>query len=833
MNVRELLSSAENGSVVMLRNFITVAIRNLVRDKMHTGINVLGLSIGMACCLLILVYVKQEMAYNRQFENGDRIFRVNRGTEENSGNWTFGERTSGPLGLAIKEQFPEAEDVVRLYRRDGWITVGRETFALTLCASELNVFDVFDLPITKGNLKSTLLDPHTVLLTERTAKTLFGDADPTGKVIQVEAYGLDGDYKVVGVLKDLPASSTLQFDLFTTNMRLEPAHLLEEWVKTGWRRIETYVLLPEAHLARRLEDKIQALLGQHMGAEIAAKNRYRLQSFESIYLYSAPEFHIPKENFGVSGIVYGNIHDVRLASLIAVFVLLIACVNFINLSTARSVKRAREVGLRKTIGASQRMIIVQFLGETILLSAIAIVFAVGLAMLVLPTFGDFVGRSLQFEMMQNPSLLILPVLLSLFVGVAAGSYPAFYMSAFQPNDMLKGGTGFRRSGDKLRKFLVIFQFSASIVLIIATMVSSEQVAYLRKKDLGFDRSQVVILPIFFQLSGREGLLFNRKYNTVKQAFLAHPHVKMVSASRFAFGGFSPQARFLAEGTGEQPWQFRVFPVEEDFISAFDINLLSGRNFTRAYTELTSGARKERGLEEVFIVNETAARQLGWENPVGKRLTWHNKPGTVIGLVEDFHFQSLKEVVEPMVMVPQFQALKFLYLKVDSPDFQETLGFLEDTWKQFLPNRPFEFRFLNDRLDRLYQEEAQLNRMFIWFSSLAIFISCMGLFGLASFMTERRVKEIGIRKVLGASAGKVVALLVQDFAKLIMIAAFVALPVAYYMMAGWLADFPYRIVLGYAPFLFGIVMAFAVALVAVGYQAISAALANPVDSLRHE
>jgi len=830
---------ATEREITMLRNYLIIAVRNLMNQKIYTSINVLGLSIGMACCLLIFLFAKKEMSYNKQFENGDRIFKVIRETAEDSGNRTFNERTSGPLGVAIKEQFPEVKEVVRLYRRDGWVTVQNQTFGVTFCASDLNMVDFFGLELKTGDPKTALLDPNAVLLTERTAKTLFGEENPIGAVIQAEAALLDGDYKVAGILKDLPASSTLQFDLLTIDTRLANRHSSNTWSKRGWRFFETYVFLPEPHRAEELEGKMQSIILQHMGAEVAAKNRYHLQNFDSIYLYSVPQYHIMKADYGASGIVYGNINEVRLALLIALFILLIACVNFINLSTARSVKRAREVGLRKTVGASRKMIMIQFLGETVLLSAIAIVCAVGLVQLALPAFSNFVGKTLEFDIIKNPFLLVFPATLSILVGMIAGSYPAFYLSAFQPNEVLKAATISR--GDNLRKFLVIFQFSISIVLVIGTTVSSEQLSYLRKKDLGFDRSQVVILPIFFQLSGgsREALDLNRKYNTVKQAFLSHPHVLAASASRFGIGGFSPQVRFEAEETGEQPYQFRLFPVEEDFISAFGINLLFGRNFTRTHTELTYSERQERNIDEMFILNETAARRLGWENPVGKRLEWRSNSGTetssgtVIGLVEDFHFQSLRETVEPMVMVSEFMNLKSLYLKVDTSEFQETLGFLEATWKQFLPNRPFAFRFLNDRLDQLYQEEARLTRIFTAFSSLAIFVSCLGLFGLASSIAEQRTKEIGIRKVLGASTGGIITLLIRDFAKPVTIAAFISIPIAYYLMRRWLEDFPYRIELAYDHFLVGILMAFVVALVAVGYQAFSAALANPADALRHE
>ena len=821
----------------MFRNYLIVAVRNLMRQKLYAGINILGLAIGMACCLLILLYVQSEMGYNSAYPNADRIFKVIRGTQTETGSQTFSAHTSGPLGPALKEQFPEVEDVMRLYQQRAWVNVPDAVHRLTLCVSDVNLFDFFHFEFVVGDVQSAFQDPQGVVLTEATAAKLFGRRNPIGESITVEEFSTKGIYTVRGVMKDLPQKSTVQFDLVCPVAPTNRIWVWDDWLPTQWRSIETYVLLQQRSLAKPLREKMQMLLTQHMGETIGQYNAYDLQPFDRVYLYSARDYDIQKAGSG-DGMMYGDLDTLYFAIFIAVAILIIACINFINLATARAAKRAREVGLRKTVGASFGNLVVQFFGESLLLTLIATFFAVGFVELTLPTFAQFVGKPLSFGFVQTPSLLLYLAGLVVSVGALAGAYPAFVLSAYHPVEVLKSQSLSFGRGHFLRKALVVFQFAVSVVLIVGMFITSDQLSYLHNRDLGFDKDALVEIPIFISSRdvpawGNYGWELKQQYNKVKAAFLKHPRVLAATSTRFPPSGYSPREIFQAEGTGNQDWPFRVYPVDEDFITTFDIVLVSGQQFSRTHTELSFWERNQKKIPETFILTESAVKQLGWQDPLGKRLVGHERAGTVIGVVKDFHFQPLNQIQEPAVLVPEYEHLKMLYLKIDPTHFEETRAFLETTWKQFLPTRPFSFQFLDDRLSAIFIEEKRQERLFAVFSALAICIGCLGLFGLASYMTLQRTREIGIRKVLGASVFQVVMLLVRDFAKLIVVAIVLALPVAYYAMSSWLGHFPYRINLTLMPFLMGGLIALGIALATVLYQALSAAVSDPVDALKCE
>lgn len=821
----------------MFRNYLTVAIRNVMRQKLYAGINILGLAIGMACCLLILLYIQSELGYNSHYPHADRIFKVIRGTKTETGSQTFSALTSGPLGPEMQQQFPEVEETTRLYRLRAWIKVPDAVHRLTLCVSDPNLFEFFNFKLVAGDLKSAFQDPQGVVLSETTAAKLFGNRNPIGESIEIEEFSTKGVYVVRGIMEDLPKKSTVQFDLVCPVAPTNRIWIWDDWLPTEWRSIETFVLLSQRNLASSLRDKMQALLGQHMGETIAQHNQYELQPFDEVYLYSARDYDIQKAS-SADGMVYGDLNAIYFAVSIATAVLVIACINFINLATARSAKRAREVGLRKTVGASFGHLITQFLGESILLTLVAVFFAVGLVEVTLPVFGNLVGKPLTGDFLTTPVFSVFLVVLVGVVGVLAGGYPAFALSRYHPVDALKSQRLTLGGGQMMRKALVVFQFVVSVVLIVGVLVSHMQLSYLRNRDMGFDKTALVEIPIFVMSRdvpswGNYGWELKQQYNTVKAAFLKHPRVLAATSTRYPPSGYSPREIFQAEGTGNQDWPFRVYPVDEDFMTTFGIDLLKGRQFSSAHTELAFWERDQKNLPETFVLTESAVKQLGWEDPLGKRLTGHGRTGTVIGVVKDFHFQSLKQVQEPAVLVPEFEHLKMLYLKIDPTNFEETRAFLEETWKRFLPTRPFSYQFLDDRLNAIYAEEVRLERLFTMFATLAILVGCLGLFGLASYMALQRTREIGIRKVLGASVAEVVMLLVRDFAKLIVLAVFIALPVAYYMMAAWLENFPYRIDLTPLPFLLSGLIALGVALLTVMQQALSAALADPVDALQQE
>lgn len=803
----------------MFKNFLTIAIRNQLRQKGYTLINVLGLAIGIACFLLLFLFVQDEYQYDTFHTQGDRIYQVIRERQGVGQEAVFSKRTSGALGPALVQDFPNIEQAIRVWKWSAWSSYQDKSFKERIVLADPNFFDFFTFKFELGNAGTALSSPNTVVITQSVAQKYFGDESPLGKTLTLQQRYLGGDYTVTGVLSDLPKNSTVQFDLVTSTVSQATYEFWDKWMTTqGWLPVDTYVMLSPGYDVQRLAQQLPEFMRRYMGEDVEKQNTYHLQPFLRMYLFFESDFNIPG---------FSKIHTVYLFMSIAIFILVIACINFMNLATARSVKRAKEVGIRKVVGAFRFQLIGQFLGESVFLSLIALVLALGLAESALPAFNVFCGKELSLLSQPHVSFLIGLIVLALCVGCVAGSYPAFFLSRFQPTDVLKdhritGGNSW------LRKGLVVFQFSISALLIVSTLVIHYQLHFMTHKRLGFKKENIVHMPIFLQSYSSEKDPTKRlsaKYRLVRDEFLKHPNITDASAFRAVMGesegGFIRTVQI--EGTTEREQRIRVQEADENFLRFYNIPLVKGNNFLA----------DRRSSEHAFMLNETAVRTFGLEDPVGKRIKWGDREGIVVGVTEDYHFASLRNEIEPYALYYGGPSFISMGLKIRSENVHETMAFIGDKWRQFVPGRPFEFSFLEDSLNQLYHEEQRLRQMATVFALIAIFVNCLGLFGLVSYTCEQRKKEIGIRKIIGASESQIVFLLSKDFLRLLVCANLIAFPVAYLVMQDWLQSFAYRIDMGVWIFALGGLVTCAIALVTLGYKSLAAARANLIDVLRNE
>ena len=795
----------------MWKNYLTIIIRNIRNHKLYSLINVVGLAVGLTSCGLILLWIQHEIKYDQHHLNGDRIYRVLRQVKnKTTGNSYFSNGTLGPLGPALKADFPEIKAMTRIFTGSSWVQYKDKGFRERFWVADGSFLDVFTFPLLKGDRQALLKHPSSVVVTETVARKYFGNENPIGKVITVEDRYTGGDYEIVGILKDLPSQSTLRFAFLTFTVSSSPfmQHVWEVWRKSSYRPIKTYLLLSEGTSPADLERKLPDFTTRYFDLETRANTTYHLQPFRRIYLYSYSDY-------GIAG--GGDITYVYLFAAIGALILLIACANFMNLATARSAKRAREVGIRKTVGAHKVQLINQFFSESLFISLLSLLFSISLIELALPAFEQFVGIDLHFGV----SDLLIMIVLTVLMGFIAGSYPAFFLSSFQPIQVLGGKHSHTLKGVRMREVLIVFQFCVSIALIICTGVVYQQLNYIKDKKLGFNKEMVVMMPLF----ARDRSLTS-KYELIKQEFLKHPNIRRATASQTTFGYGGGRELVIPEGIEYEEVRMRRMAVDEDFLDTFEINVIAGRNLNKDIASDSTNA---------FILNETAVKQLGWKNPVGKQFTWPltDRRGTVIGVVRDFHLRSLHGEIEPIFIFKWQEKWNWLSVKIGPENVSSTIDFLEAKWKQFIPNRPFESWFLNEYLEEFYLKEIEIFSALEIFTLLAFFVACMGLFGLANFSVEQRIKEIGIRKVLGANLADIFTLLSKEFLKLIAIAYVLALPLAYYAGEQWLQNFAYRINQSVVVFIIGAVSGIIVTLLIVGYQAGKAWSEDPVKMLRQE
>lgn len=807
----------------MIKNYLKTAIRNLIKSKFYSSINIIGLAAGLATCMLIILYVLDELNYDRYNIKADRIYRVN--NEVKFGDNHFDMAVSPALlGITMVREFPQVEQYTRLRWYGGFlvkkgnenIQEGRVGFA------DSTLFDVFTLPMLAGNPKTALKEPHSLVITEKIARKYFNTVDAVGRTMTIND---TGNYRVTGVIKNIPAQSHFNFDIFVPMIENGGSDG-DNWLSENWI---TYVLLKKGADAKKLEFQMNAFMEKHTGPMLQSVINISMDDFKKSGGFIRASFtpltdiHL-RSNKMEELDANGNIQFVYIFFAIALLILLIACVNFMNLSTARSSNRAKEVGVRKVLGSLKKNLVMQFLTESMLISIIALVLALFLSWLLLPYFNQLAGKTIQTNTLFQPEMLASLIALILITGLLAGSYPAFFLSAFQPIDVLKGklAGGFKRSW--LRNALVVFQFSISIILIFGTVVIYNQLSYIRNKDIGFNRNQVVTINNTSTL-GERAISFKKELL----------HISGVQSATMS--GFLPvnynrnnDAFFLSPALDQKSAiSLQNWVVDENYLPALGIQILQGRNFSAQFPSDSTG----------IIINEAAARFLATKDLLNKKLYNFKNIQTkelneyhIIGVMKNFNFSSLRDVITPL-------ALKLgenngsISMRISSSDIAGVMAQAKQKWQSMAPGKPFDYSFMDEDFNRLYASEQRTGKIFITFAVLAILIACLGLFGLITYAAEQRVKEIGVRKVLGASVSNIVSMLSKDFLKLVIIASIIAFPVAWWGMNKWLQDFAYRINIGWWVFAGTGLLTVLIALVTVSFQAIKAALANPVHSLRTE
>ncbi|MCH8959901.1 MAG: ABC transporter permease, partial [Bacteroidetes bacterium] len=750
----------------MIKNYLKISLRNLQKHKGYAFINIFGLAIGLACCLLIVLFVRDELSYDRFHEKADRTYRIVRQERDLAPSVT----PSALLGPALMETYPEVEHATRLIR--SWFAplVSRDEdgfYEDRIFFTDAEFFNVFDFRLVRGDPDTVLSEPFSILLTETMARKYFGDEDPLGQTLTLNASHV---FTVTGLLENPPRTTHFTFDFLASIESLPEvtgrANMLETW---GLGSFPTYVVLPEGYDPAALDEKLAGF------APPQFQVRYFLQPLTEIHLASAYRGEIEPNS---------DVRYVWMLSGIALIILLLACINYTNLATARFTRRAREVGIRKVVGAHRRQLIAQFLGESVLLSMMALLVA-----LALPWFNDFAGKALSLDFVRHWWYVPAAFGLAVVVGVLAGSYPAFLLSAFRPAQVLKGTlrVGRWRLTLALRRSLVVFQFALSIGIIAGTVVALQQIHYMRSQSLGFDQEQILVLPFNWEQAVQD------RYETLKTELLQHTAVRHVTASGDVPGRMFTSMAYWIEGMPEGEWSgINALIVDPDFAETYGLDVVAGRDFS---PDLAAN------LGETFILNEAAVAEMGLtpDEVIGKPFRM-NSTGPVVGVMKDFHFEGLQKSLEPLVMTVWPSWFGYVSLRLDAADLPETLAYVERTWQSLMPTIPFEYFFLNDDFKRQYRAEERFGQVFVVFAVLAIFISCLGLFGLAAFTAEQRTKEIGVRKVLGASAPDIVLLLNRDVTRLVALAAVLATPVVYLAMQRWLETFAYRIDLSWGLFL---------------------------------
>jgi putative ABC transport system permease protein len=807
----------------MIKNYIKTAFRSLQKNKGFTAINVLGLALGLATCLLIVFYVVDELSYDKYNVNANRIYRVNEDLKLGDNKVQYAV-CMAPLAQTLKNDFPDVENTVRLKKISMHVTKGTESILeYNALFADPSIFDVFTLPVIYGDKKTALTEPNTVVITEAMAKKYFGKINVVGENLIIDG-NLQKLIKVTAVIKNIPEQSHFHAD-FLVSMSSFPDSRSNEWLRSDYN---TYVLMRKGADYKKLEAQFPKFLRKYSGGQMQQELNMSYDTFEKngsffrLNMMPLTDIHLHSNLTGELGI-NGNVQYVYIFSAIALFILLIACVNFMNLSTARSANRAKEVGVRKVLGSARKYLMFQFLAESTMVTLIAVIIALVVVLLALPAFNQFSGKNIIVNIHTLSWLAPSALIAVVFIGFLAGLYPAFFLSAFSPMQVLKGkiSTGFK--GGALRSFLVVFQFSISIFLIIGTLVIYNQLHYIQNRDLGYNRNQVLIIQHAFELGDHA--------KTFKQEIKQLPGVTNATLS-----GYLPITSnrgtgiFYKEAVADPKKSIfpQIWSVDEDYISTLAMKIKAGRNFS---AQMPSDSNS-------LVINETAAKFLGFTDPVNKIIFRSSggpnptyKPYTIIGMVKDFNFSSLHDNISPVIMQLNTDNGS-LSIKVNTANMPALLAQIEGRWRDFTPAH-FQYTFMDQDFDAMYRSEQRIGTIFIAFTTLAIAIACLGLFGLAAYAAEQRTKEIGIRKVLGASIANIAGMLSLDFIKLVCISILIASPFAWYFMQKWLQDFAYRISIEWWVFAISGIAALFIAFITISFQSVKAAIANPVKSLRSE
>jgi len=810
--------------MIMFSNYLKITLRNLKKHKVYSFINIAGLALGLTFAILILTYIRYEFSYDRFHKNADDIYRV---ISKNDNAWAgslWWNATAGVLKSVLLENCPEVENAARLCLWKGIIDLrglfsadGVSHFEEDIYMVDPEFLEIFSFPLAAGDPDTALNEPFSILLTQDTAKKYFGRENPVGRVINADnTY----DYTVTGILQNVPENSHVKFDILISFSTIYAFPEGKEGHVEGWgsQNYVTYLQLAEGANPANIEARLPALIKKIRGERF--KNSYYLDPMTRIHLHSQINLDLETNS---------DIRYIYLFSAIAFFILLIACFNYMNLSTARSTARLKEVGIRKVVGADRRQLILQFLSESLLFTGLALFLSLLLVRLLLPVFGRFVERDLDFHLLSgNGTLVALIAGLTLLVGTVAGSYPAFFLSAFKPVNVIKGTfqAGSKRPF-RIRNILVIFQFTISIILIVCTFTIYSQLNYIKNRDLGFRKDHIVAVRV--QDNHLRG-----HYEPLQRELMQYARILDVTVSddlpstiRGGGGG---------EWEGEKPGDidpnlYNTF-VGYNYLDFYDLKLAAGRNFSLLHAT----------DKNAYILNETAVKAIGWDNPIGKKFKLWKDWGTVIGVVEDFHFFPLHQKIEPVVIslvyegddeyLLKYARTNYLSIKIESADIAGALAFIEKTYKKYT-EYPFDYTFLDERINSMYRSEQRLGKSFISFSLMAVFIACLGLFGLASFTAEQKTKEIGIRRILGASVPAMVVMLVRLFLRWLLLSSLLSCPIAYTIMKRWMINFVYRTDIQIWIFLAAPALTALIAILTVGFQSVKAAVANPAECLRYE
>lgn len=815
----------------MLKNYIKIAFRNIRKNPGYSFINICGLALGMGITILILLYVQYELSYDEYHENSDRIVRASRAWFNQDGEISLHlGHAAPPFGPLLEQDFEGTiQEAVRFFEAGALLRYEENAFVENrFFFTDPEVFKVFSWKMIEGDPSTALTYPDGLVITESMAQKYFGDENPMGKSVEGQFGETTLQFQVRGIMQDVPENSHFQFDFLAS---MEPVVQFyggqEAFMQNyGSNNFATYLLLPDGYNYKQLQEQIPSFIDRHLSSEDHALGddgeQVRPSDGTMLFLQPLTDIHL-HSNLDSEIEANSRIEYVYIYSAIALFILIIACINFMNLSTARSVKRAVEVGLRKVVGANRGSLVRQFIGESVVMALLSLVVAILLVEVMLPVVNGFIGTNLGLNLFQNFAQLFWLLGIVLFVGLVAGSYPAFFLSGFQPASVLKGSFKAGKVHERFRSVLVVTQFAISIALISCMIIVYTQLDFMRTKDLGFDKENVAVLPVSQQITSN--------YENIRERLLGHPGILNVSvASRVPSGRLLDSQGTQAEVNGTlQNIDFRIadIHISHNYLETFDIDLVAGRNFD---IELASDST------EAFILNESAVETIGWTSPeeaLDKEFHYGGRRGRVIGVVNDFNFESLHQSIAPIVFLIPDDRINSVAIKIRDNSREEVLSFLEEQWATLRPGYPFTYFFVQDNFDEQYNSEERLGTLFGFFSLIAIIIAALGLFGLASFTAQQRIKEIGIRKVLGATISQIVWLLSTRFTLLVILAIAIATPVAWYSMGKWLENFAYQVDMPIWSFVIAGGSAILIAWLTISYQSIRAAIVNPVNSLRSE
>ena len=790
----------------MLKNLIKTAIRHILKHLGYSILNILSLTLGITSALFLILYVADEVSYDRYHEKANRIYRVSSKITEPDDEFTWN-IAQIPFGPQAVQDYPEIQAFVRFINmpRAMYKYEDKEFNEENFFYTDSTLFDLFTYKVIKGEVKSALVEPNKIILTRKIATRYFGKEDPIGKTLSTGA----SSFMVTGVIEDVPFNSHFRFDALASRNNLPKQ--LGTWGNFG---VFTYLLFPENFNVKAFETKMQEIVSKYVGPVFGPANikmAYILEPITRIHLYST--------NAGEPEPT-GSITYVYIFSIVAVFLILIAAMNYMNLSTARSTRRAREVGLRKVVGSRRGPLVLQFLSESVFFTVISLIISIVLLLVLLPKFNLLAGKSFDLHVIFSPAVLLSALGVILIVGIFGGSYPAFFLSRFSPTTVLKGEITQGSAGSLFRKILVVMQFGISVIMIICTMVVFSQLNYMKTMDQGFDQENVLRLELNNAMT--------QKYPVLKEALLGNNNIKYVGSTTTDVGEGSAKLVFNVEtdlGMSQRGINFAV--VDHDFVEALKIKIIEGRDFQQDMPSDTLTG---------VIINETLAKRMNWTNPIGKKVEAGNADNLrarVIGVMKDYHQTGMYNEIESLLLAYNTSINNIIYIKLTGKDMQQTLSFIETKWKEVFPDQPYTYTFLQERFNRQFEADEKRGLIFTLFTILAIFIACLGLFGLASYLVEQRTKEIGIRKVFGANESTILLLISKDFLVLVLISMVIAFPVSYYFMSNWLQNYVYRTKIGWSIFFFAGLLTFVITIITISYKAYRAAILNPADSLKTE